>query len=836
MLFILSTIFIIYFNISNASGGLLKNLYIGGIFPLNGSWAGGRGCLPAALMALHAVNERADILPGYRLNMVALNSECKPGLGMAKLYQLLYNDPVKIMLLGPGCSTVSTFVGQAAWMWNLVVLSYGSSSPALSNKARFPSFFRTHPSATIHNPTRVKLFKMFNWTRIATLQDTHEVFTSTMEDLEERCKQAGIEIAVRANFLGDPVDAVRNLKKQDARIIVGLFYEDKATKVFCQAYKEKLFYPRHVWFILGWYSDNWYTNVNGTNCTLEEMKAAVEGHFTTEGVMRSLYRADQIVSGEVVETVLKNMNESIKNAERIEKDHQLSEVVGFQEAPLAYDAVWALALALNKTQTALQRRGKSLEEFNYTSNEMMIEISQALNDTNFMGASGQVIFNDKGDRISWVQIEQMKGGRYERVGVYDSMKDNLLLDAQEFWPNNRKPEDRKIIQKEMRTISFVSFASMCFLAAFGIFCSVFLLVLNAAHRLQMDNQKSRNCMNTVMLLGCLLCFVCIFINGLDARLVSRLTLLKICQAQKWIFCFGFTLSYGAMFTKVWSIYRHTIRQKTGSHTVHVTTESFFVIIICLVVDVIILSVWQLINPTIIELELFTLENKLNIYKDDTEVIYELEHCSSHNYSTWFGIMAGFKGILLLFGLLLAYEIRNIKLNEANESRFVCVSIYNTVILCVITVPAAWIIRSHQDATYLFVSIAILLGNLFFMFVIFVPKIKEMQNISGDYVFDDTQKFCNDDENKERLLKENEQLKILITEREERIRFLKQQLHLKLKIEKEKRNNDEENHNHSTTEGWKNNKHEATENNYLAGNNFKSDNRKIPNSLSKNLIV
>ena len=42
---------------------------------------------------------------------------------MKVLYDLVYNDPVKLMLLGPGCSAVSTFVGQAAQMWNLIVVS-----------------------------------------------------------------------------------------------------------------------------------------------------------------------------------------------------------------------------------------------------------------------------------------------------------------------------------------------------------------------------------------------------------------------------------------------------------------------------------------------------------------------------------------------------------------------------------------------------------------------------------------------------------------------------------------------------------------------------------------
>lgn len=61
---------------------------------------------------------------------------------------------------------------------HLPQLSYGSSSPALSNRQRFPTFFRTHPSATLHNPTRVKLFEKWGWKKIATIQQTTEVFTS----------------------------------------------------------------------------------------------------------------------------------------------------------------------------------------------------------------------------------------------------------------------------------------------------------------------------------------------------------------------------------------------------------------------------------------------------------------------------------------------------------------------------------------------------------------------------------------------------------------------------------------------------------------------------------
>ena len=93
------------------------------------------------------------------------------------MYDLLYNQPQKVILLA-GCSTVCTTVAEAAKMWNLVTVCYGASSPALSNRKRFPTLFRTHPSATVHNPTRISLMKQFKWTKIAILQEAEEVFST----------------------------------------------------------------------------------------------------------------------------------------------------------------------------------------------------------------------------------------------------------------------------------------------------------------------------------------------------------------------------------------------------------------------------------------------------------------------------------------------------------------------------------------------------------------------------------------------------------------------------------------------------------------------------------
>lgn len=85
-------------------------------------------------------------------------------------------------------------------------------------------------------------------------------------------------------------------------------------------------------------------------------------------------------------------------------------------------------------------------------------------------------------------------------------------------------------------------------------------------------------------------------------------------------------------------------------------------------------------------------------------------------------MYGFKGLILVFGLFLAYETRSIKVKQINDSRYVGMSIYNVVVLCLVTAPVAMVIASQQDASFVFVSLAVIFCCFLSMLLIFVPKV------------------------------------------------------------------------------------------------------------------
>lgn len=92
------------------------------------------------------------------------------------------------------------------------------------------------------------------------------------------------------------------------------------------------------------------------------------------------------------------------------------------------------------------------------------------------------------------------------------------------------------------------------------------------------------------------------------------------------------------------------------------------------------------------------------------------------YELHLGLIYGFKGLILVFGLFLAYETRSIKVKQINDSRYVGMSIYNVVVLCLITAPVAMVIASQQDASFVFMALAVIFCCFLSMLLIFVPKV------------------------------------------------------------------------------------------------------------------
>lgn len=173
--------------------------------------------------------------------------------------------------------------------------------------------------------------------------------------------------------------------------------------------------------------------------------------------------------------------------------------------------------------------------------------------------------------------------------------------------------------------------------------------------------------NTLMLLGVMTCLGAVVPLGLDGQFVSADAYPVVCQFRAWLLCIGFTLAYGAMFSKVWRVHRLHTKAKQDSKVIQLIKFKFvlefsnidlfsqsqnrqvepwklyLMVAAFLAVDGVLLVTWLLQDPLQRRVEVFPLEEPPSSIADDIKIRPELEHCESTNNNIWLG---NFKNKLL----------------------------------------------------------------------------------------------------------------------------------------------------------------------------------------------
>ncbi|KTG32448.1 hypothetical protein cypCar_00047832, partial [Cyprinus carpio] len=104
-------------------------------------------------------------------------------------------------------------------------ISHFATCACLSNRKRYPSFFRTIPSDYYQSKALVQLVKHFGWTWVGTVRSRSDYGNNGIAAFEEAAKQEGICIEYsEAIFKTDPQDqflkTVEVIKKGTARVVL----------------------------------------------------------------------------------------------------------------------------------------------------------------------------------------------------------------------------------------------------------------------------------------------------------------------------------------------------------------------------------------------------------------------------------------------------------------------------------------------------------------------------------------------------------------------------------------------------------------------------------------
>jgi gamma-aminobutyric acid type B receptor len=222
-----------------------RKIYIGGMFPsLTGPEAvwSSPGDELGALMAIESVNRETAVLKDYVLEMPVVPTQCRRELVLSAYISYLNRDPsCKVVgILGPACSKATLPMAAVSHFHNMIVMGYGADDVSLSDRTRYPNYFRTAPSIDEFKIAYLALFDKFHWKRCVTLRERRYP-AATVVSRTEFLTNNGVYVLSREIPSEKELDAkayVNSIKDSGLTVIILNAYPSATRAIMCEAYRQ----------------------------------------------------------------------------------------------------------------------------------------------------------------------------------------------------------------------------------------------------------------------------------------------------------------------------------------------------------------------------------------------------------------------------------------------------------------------------------------------------------------------------------------------------------------------------------------------------------------------
>ncbi|XP_043276571.1 gamma-aminobutyric acid type B receptor subunit 2 isoform X2 [Venturia canescens] len=676
--------------------------------------------LQAARLAVDRINEMG-ILPNIKLRLIHNDTRCDPGVAVDRFFHALYTSNSSVimpLLLGTACSEVTETLAKIVPYWNIVQVSYGSTAPALSDPTEFPLFVRTVAPDSSHNPARISLIKYFGWDTVTALSQNGDMYSLAVNDLVTELEQANITCAATITFgENDYKEQLRTLKELDTRIIIGSFSPKLAPLLFCEAWKLGMHGGDYAWILpgeaidLSGMSGDWWHN-GPEDCSTSQLSETLNGLIIVQSYGTSLTE----------EASYSGLTTSEFTSELAKRGVTLSKYAG-----QTYDAVWSMALALQKLEEFLNSNKSSIAQYNHSRKEMAHYLLEQLKSLNFVGVSGPVSF-DGADRVGITAFYQMHGHSIRRIALYIPKNKQLTMNclgcARIHWPGEHPPVARRVFRFRMVTIEYGAFLAVTCLASVGVTLAVAFLAFNLHFRKHKSIKLSSPRLNNMAAVGCALVYGAVILLGLDHATLSDSDgyFPTICTARAYLLSAGFSLAFGSMFTKTYRVHRIFIRSRSGvvKNKLLQDTQLISLIFVLLLIDCLVVTLWVTLDPMQRDLRNLTLE----ISAQDRAVIYQpqVEVCRSQHTNGWLAALYAYKGLLLIVGVYMAWETRHVKIPALNDSQYIGMSVYSVVITSGIVVVLANLMSDRATLAFVTITALILASTTATLALLFLPQL------------------------------------------------------------------------------------------------------------------
>ncbi|XP_052358887.1 gamma-aminobutyric acid type B receptor subunit 2-like isoform X5 [Oncorhynchus keta] len=539
--------------------------------------------LPAVQLALDDLSRQQTPLRNYEINFHVIDSECNIAKGLKAYFDAICFGPKYLMIFGGVCPSVTSVIAESLQGWNLVQLSFAATTPVLDDEKKYPNFFRMVTSDNTVNQAVVKILQNYKWRRVGTLTQDVQRISEIRRDLTKQLSKADVMVAVTESLSTDPCINVKKLKDMDVTIIIGLFDENSASKVFCCAYSLNMFGGRYQWILPGGYQGSWWEEADSSNCASNNLLTAMEGYITVDFTHLS-NRQIKGISGRTPEEY-----DETYNRELLQRGLVASKFHGF-----AYDGVWVMVKALTRVIESVRHRERYDIHRNFTvsSKEIGQMVLDSMKEICFEGVTGQVMFRN-GERMGTIKLSQFQEGREVKIGQYNAEAEELELNHLIKFQGMQPPKDRAHSQRW--DVSVPLYIILLSTTGLAMLMALFFLFFHIKHHNHWVMKKSSPSMNYLIILGTMLACTSVFLCGLDGSLVTDKVFVLLCPIRTYILSVGYTTTFGALFAKTWRVWT-IVKYKEIIEKIIKDDQLWIIVGGMLLIDLCLLTCWQMVDP------------------------------------------------------------------------------------------------------------------------------------------------------------------------------------------------------------------------------------------------
>jgi len=540
--------------------------------------------LLAAELAVDKINARDDLLPGYRLEIIAADTEICSETLITESYVSFVKYVTDVAfntvgVTGMTCASVIQAISPLAGHpdIDLLQISAGAAPPEFANVQAYPRLYRIISSSAVQNDALLALMEAFQWRRISILSDSTLInHTGSADDFIAKVNQnPDLELvsqeAVTPRSL---LPALSTTISSAAKVIYASMTVDEAHQLLCAAFKQGHIWPTYVWIFQQLTLEDFLLGANECeNVTeLDLLENSILLQYRTEPNDRNSALVSEQTYNEYQHQYRQRLGANITNQDLY--------------ANALHDSIWAFTLALN--QSLQNFSFEDLQHYGLGNRKLTSVIESNLKMVNFSGATGQVHFNENHESDTEVSILQVKNGTPVLIGCYNPHPQNLTLHL---------PPETLIPKDDFETIRFKLHPAMPIVTL--VFVGLLVVVTTIILVLFLYEWNKPAIKATSPYLSLLILAGCYLLYGAATILAVREYIDnfgELCQALFWFDVVGMLLIYGTLLVRqlrVWRIFFHVF-QKPGKFWNDYFL--FIVVLIIIMVAAIILILWVTLDP------------------------------------------------------------------------------------------------------------------------------------------------------------------------------------------------------------------------------------------------